>query len=639
MPQLLAVLRSRFPFFLALCAIVVAYLWSFSAGYRSSLQTFGYLVSIASLIWIFRSYPDPAASSGNGVQPAGLWLPPWDSNTQLRVNEFLAFFVVIGFGVFLRFWRWNLVPYGLWLDEINFFANGLRVLDGAPTHFFGAMPLLPEKPGWVPDFNFYNYYVALSVTLFGSGHFGIKMLSILPGCATLLGFYWLLREIRGPRLAVIGTLMLSMSRWHLTHSRMNSCIVLMVAAGVFGLASVFRGLRTRRLQWVALGGVLIGLTPYFYIAGWLIAAGVFGWLAALTVFGQRECPKFRLHSLSALMVCIFSFLVAAGPNLLFIYTDTEAGMSRVREVSGGVVNFKKRTIDWEKAGTGISLHIEAIVKQGPDFITMNIPGEPMLLPVVSVLSVVGACAQLAFRRGIAHSMAWSIFFFAILGGALTRGSNVATQRIVFALPILYLWAAYGLEIVGNLLQYLGSLIRERFGSVRASWIRYAVGTFLAFAILYPGLLDVNDYFGRFAELKSDWGGFSKEVLASNAARQYADSHQVWIDDKFLRRNKATDVLFWLPKKEVDGKVIGGLDDPWYQMVSYTDWKSLPGPEVGKPIAFLTTLERSRKLANVFEGLESRDFSNWQRNAPLFAVSFIDPTELEEKLAEVRMNSE
>jgi hypothetical protein len=639
MRQLLAVLRNRFPFFLALSAIVFAYLYSYLAGHRNGLQTFAYLCSVACLPWLFRSFTKPAASGNREIQPPGLWLPPWSAKTQFRVNEFLAFLAVVAFGAFLRFWRWDFVPQGLWIDEILYTANGLRVLDGAPTHFFGAMPIDPPKLPH-PVYNFCNYYVALNVRLFGSGHFGIKMLSILPGCVTLPAFYWLLREIRGPQLAIIGTLMLSMSRWHLTHSRADFAIVPMVAAGVFALASLIRGLRTRRLHWVALGGALLGLMPYFYLAGWLVAAGAFIWLATLSVFGQRKCPHFRSQAFSALIVCVFSFLVAVAPNLLFFHTDTTEATRRVRQVSGKAVDFRNHTVDWKHLGVRIGQHVEAIVTSSPANRRMNDRGQPLLLPIVSTLSLVGACAQLALRCGMAHSMAWIIFCLSILTGALTRGVGVAEQRIIFTLPILYLWAAHGLEIIASSLQHLGSLIRERFGNIRASWIRYAVGSLLVIVSLYPGLLDASDYFGRFANLKVNHhdSGDSRTVLVSRAAEQYEQTHQVWIDVGLARR-KQLDVLLWRPKNELDGKGIGGLGDPWYQWVSFTDWESLPYPESESPVAFLSALRRPRELARVFESLESREFPNWHETAPSFSVSFIDPGELRKKLAEVRANPE
>jgi hypothetical protein len=637
MPPLLTITRDRLVAFFALCVIVVAYLYSYAAGYRSGLQTFAYLVTVACLPWLFRALPNRAASRNSETQPPGLWLPPWDAKTQLPVNEFLAFFVVVSFGVLLRFWLWDSVPVGLWKDEINVTAVGLRLLDGEPTHFLGVMALLPEDPSWNPMFNFYNYYVALNVKLFGAGQFGVKMLSILPGCAALPAFYWLLREIRGPRLAVIGTLMLSMSRWHLTHSRSDYGIALMAAIGVFALASLFRGIRTRRLHWVAVGGALVGLTPYCYLAGWLIAAGVFAWLATLTVFGQRGFPRFRSHALSALIVCIFSFLVTAAPNLLFIHTDIAAGTSRVRQVSGKIVDFENLTVDWEKLGSRIDRHVEAIVTRGPTSARMNIPGKPLLLPIISALSILGACAQLAFRRGMAHPMTWSIFCFSLLGGVLTRGNEVAEQRIVFALPILYLWAAHGLEIVGSLLQRLGALIRERFTNARASWIRYGVGSILGVAIFYPGLRDTHDYFGHFGNLEASLS--SRAVLMSKAAEQYRGTHQIWIDAGLLNGPKQLDVLLWRPKKELYGHVIGGLSDPWYQWVSFNDWKSFPYPEGDTPIAFLSSVGRPRQLGSVFESLESREFPNWHETGPLFSVSFIDPGELTKELARVRIDPE
>jgi hypothetical protein len=480
----------------------------------------------------------------------------------------------------------------------------------------------------------------LNVKLFGSGHFGIKMLSILPGCATLLAFYWLLREIRGPQLAIIGTLMLSMSRWHLTHSRADFVIVIMVAAGVFALASLVRGLRTRRLHWIALGGALLGLMPYFYLAGWLVAAGAFTWLATLSVFGQRKCPHFRSEALSALIVCVFSFLVAVAPNLLFLHTDTTEATRRVRQVSGRAIDLKNHTVDWKHLGFRIGQHVEAIATSSPVNSRMNDRGQPLLLPIVTALSLVGACAQLAFRRGVAHPMAWIICCLSILTGALTRGVGVAEQRMIFVMPILYLWAAHGLEIIADSLQHLGSLIRKKFGKIRASWIRCAVGSLLVIGSLYPGLLDASDYFGRFAKLGVNHhdSGDSRTVLVSRAAERYEQTHQIWIDVGLARR-KQLDVLLWRPKNELDGKDIGGLGAPWYQWVSFRDWESLPYPEGERPVAFLSALRRPHELARVFESLESREFPNWHETAPSFSVSFIDPGELRKKLAEVPENPE
>jgi hypothetical protein len=236
-------------------------------------------------------------------------------------------------------------------------------------------------------------------------------------------------------------------------------------------------------------------------------------------------------------------------------------------------------------------------------------------------------------------MTWSIFCLALLGGALTRGTEVATQRIIFALPILYLWAAHGLVIVGSTLQHLGSSIRNRFGNIRDSWIRYAVGSVLGAAILYSGLLDTYGYFGRFGKLEPGGSGSGKAVLMSKVAKQYVETHQIWFDVGTLILPSKMDVLLWRPKKELYGKVIGGLNDPWHQKISFTDWKSLPYPETEKPIAFLSTVERPRQLTGVFESLESREFLNWQESAPSFSVSFIDPGELKKKLAEVRVNPE
>jgi hypothetical protein len=196
-----------------------------------------------------------------------------------------------------------------------------------------------------------------------------------------------------------------------------------------------------------------------------------------------------------------------------------------------------------------------------------------------------------------------------------------------------------LEIVGSLLQHLGSLIRGRFENIRASWIHYAVGTVLGVAILAPGILDTYDYFERFGKMGSRGRetGDARAVAMSKAARQYRETHQVWIDAHLLKSNLELDVLLWRPPKELNGKTIGGFSNPWYQMVAFTDWESFPYPKAGKPIAFFSSKRRTHELAKVFEGLEWREIPNWFKTGTSFFVSFIDPGDLEKKLAELRMN--
>jgi hypothetical protein len=614
-----------------LCAIVGAYLYSYSAGHRNSLQTFAYLATVAYLPWLFRTVPSRAASRDRATQPPGLWFPGNAAAGPLPFNELLVLSAIVGFGVFLRFWRWDSVPQGLLIDELLAMANALRMLDGDPAHFLGTLPLIPDKPNWVHTFNLYTYYVALNVKLFGSGQFGIRMLSILPGCVALAAFYWLLREIQGPKLATLGTLILSMNRWHLTHSRVNWDVTLMVAGGILALASLARGLKRDKPHWVALGGVFLGLIQFTNVASRLVAVAIVGWLTLLTVLGQKGYPRFQSRASSSLVVCVFAFLVTSAPVWLFtLHTDPGAATSRIRQVS--IVNFKKFSVDLGRLEARVERHAEAFVTRGPDNPRQNIPGKPLLLPTMAVLAGAGALVQLALRRGIAHPMTWSIFVFGLLNGILTRGDGVGGQRIVFILPALCLWAAYALELVRIFLLRLASPIQSRFGETGLRAFRSGVTAVIAAAILYPGLQDTYDYFAVFGRSEANRRamGHTREILVARAVGDYLETHQIYIDSEMGLKKRALDVLLWHPRRKLDGRAVGGLDDPQYQSIDYLNWRSLARqPDVDKPIAFVSRPRRIKELSEAFDDFESREFSNWDGTAALFSISLIKNRELSE----------
>jgi len=645
MKELFAVLPSRTPALLLLIAIIIGYLYSYAVGHQGRLQTLGYLASIFLLAWILRPVREGTIARGAGSRqderPSGLWLPKSYATGPLALNELLVFAAIVGFGVVLRCWRWESVPQGLWIDELLATANALRVLDGQPAHLLGTLPMKPESPEWVHTFNLYTYYVVLNVKLFGSGHFGIKMLSILPGCVTLAAFYWLLREIQGPRLAAMGTLILAMNRWHLTHSRVNWDVTFMMALGVLALASLVRGLRADKPQWVALGGIFLGLTQFSYVGSRLLAAGVFGWLALLTLVGQKRFRGFRSRACCGLAICLLAFLVTSAPVWLFtLHTNRAVATSRIRQVS--IVDFKRFSVDLKTLEARIKRHAEAFVLRGPENARANIPGAPLLLAPMAALAGAGALVHLALRRGIAHPMTWSLFVWGLLNGVLTRGNEVTAQRIVFILPALCLWAAHALQLAGVVLVRLGSSIQERFGEVGRRAPEYVATAMIAVAILYPGLRDTYDYFAVYGRSDANRRAMenSREVLVARAAGDYRGTHQIWIDSS-LRLNKlAMDVLFWRPRKELYGRVVGGLDDPSYRFVRFSDsLPSIPHPEIDLPIALVSTLQRPGELSGIFGQIESREFSNWDGTRPLFSMSFLEIGDLREKSADRQLDAE
>jgi hypothetical protein len=164
-------------------------------------------------------------------------------------------------------------------------------------------------------------------------------------------------------------------------------------------------------------------------------------------------------------------------------------------------------------------------------------------------------------------------------------------------------------------------------------LAFVVAAIIAVAIFYPGLRDTYDYFAVFGRLEANRHamGNCREVLVARAAGDHLGTHQIWIDDR-LRLNQLTmSVLFWRPRRVLYGRAAGGLDDPSYRLIEFSDSRSLlPRAESDMPIALVTTPQRTRELSGIFRQLESREFPNWEGTHPLFSMCFLEAEEVKKK---------
>ena len=123
--------------------------------------------------------------------------------------------------------------------------------------------------------------------------------------------------------------------------------------------------------------------------------------------------------------------------------------------------------------------------QGDDFIPYNIPGRPLLDPLMSLLFYAGLVIALWRWRNPAHAFAllWlAVGFFP----ALATGVNAANLRAIGAQPVLFLFPALTLE-------GLQSICAPRLRVLNRVFLLMGV-----FALVLVACLTVRDYFVRWA---------------------------------------------------------------------------------------------------------------------------------------------
>ena len=233
----------------------------------------------------------------------GLGGAPWPRRVDLPWREIALVAVITLIALGLRFWRLGDAVRVL-VDE-NHFTVGIRVFWDRPAP---DVKLLTPMPTAASSPYLFSYWQAGAVELFGRTLTGLRAVSAIFGALSIPALYFLVRTIFDRRTAIVAALVLATFPPHLQFTRLGMNIVADPVFGTLALAFLARGMRDgRRLDW-ALGGVMLGLTQYFYEAGRLLFPLLaLGWLAGGWIV-WRPRPSLR-----GMAVMLLSFLLVAMP--------------------------------------------------------------------------------------------------------------------------------------------------------------------------------------------------------------------------------------------------------------------------------------------------------------------------------------
>jgi 4-amino-4-deoxy-L-arabinose transferase-like glycosyltransferase len=417
---------------------------------------------------------------------------------------------VIVLALVLRAYHLDTIPPGFWGDEGNDAIEAQDVLQGRfPSPFntdWGGNPAMKA------------YVNALSFLIFGQNIFGLRMVGAIAGTLSIAGIYLLGRELFGPRPALLGSLFLTLSRWHIHRSRYDTVVMQGVPIQVFGYYFLLKGFRTGRDSDFAWSGLLFGFSLNFYhgnrIAPIIIA------LLLLYEFGRRGLPFLRRY-FRPLVVCLLAALLLFAPLGAFYITTPQALIGRADTVwlfnnrghLGGMY--------------GPHSDVEYVLLQIRDTLFMlNVSGDPS--PVVNwqrkpmVDSLTAIFLVLGVAYGLWHWRERRYFFLLLwplltllLGSAFTIGAPNGS-RTVGAIPGLLLWAGVGLDLVWRQTE---TVLRGRW---RAALLPVALALFLL-----VGYVNINIY-RQYVSDPSLWSSFAgPQVVVANYLKTAGPNTKVY----------------------------------------------------------------------------------------------------------------
>jgi len=429
----------------------------------------------------------------------------------------------------------NRQPYARWeilalaaLTIIALLARALFV-DSIPHNFAGdegemgmmARDVLsgvvrdPFTTGWLSHPTLWFFMQSLALRVFGNNVFGLRMLSVLIGTATVPALYIFSRPLYGRPIALTAAALLAVYHMHIHFSRIALNNIVDPLLVLIAFAAFLHGYRNAAPLSFALAGVALGLAQHFYMGARLAPLILLVVLAHQFLLARaRVFAVLRQLALTAL-----GFLLGFGPLLRYFLlnpNDFTARLSIVGIFPSGWVA--------ERQAEGMSL-LQILIFQArgalggflyePDHSAFYDPQVPLLDRTSAILFILGLTLVIHHWRRIESALllAW-VLGMAVFGGMLLIDPP-QSARYVIAAPAMCLLIALALTQIAAALRWALPLTQRHVALLGAA------------AVLLLALWNINFYFREYTP-RDAYGWLNTEVATDIGSYLHRQPDKVFV---------------------------------------------------------------------------------------------------------------
>jgi 4-amino-4-deoxy-L-arabinose transferase-like glycosyltransferase len=421
-----------------------------------------------------------------------------------RRVEFAAFAAIMIIAIFYRVYMISDLPAGCYRDEGQNGNEAINIMNGTVIEGT-SLPVYIER--WTQNAAMYMYFIAASFKAFGIGVIQIRLVSIVLGILCVPGFYFFVRYLFGPRMAVIAGFLMAVTRWHVNFSRMGFLGILTVFFTILCVYFAYRCYKQRKLSDFVLLGAVTALSMYSYIAARLIPLGFLMFMAYLLFYDFGFYKK----AWKKLLITLGVFMIVAGPLGIYAAQHPEQFMSRSSTVSifnkvmlheiGGRYVKKDGTTPRE----WYDLYIDNIQRtllmfnyEGDGNPRHNFHTTPMLDFITGIMFVLGGFYALWRWRNPINFMMLALFA-ALLQAGLFSTESPQAYRTIAVIPVALYFVMAGVDA-------LYRIINERFGKKAQSVLLAAA----AACMIFIGYQNYEQYFVKYYNSAGSWAEFSTD---------------------------------------------------------------------------------------------------------------------------------
>lgn len=424
----------------------------------------------------------------------------------------IALSLIVVFGFFIRIWNLETIPPGLQYDEAY---NGLDALKASQTKKY--LLFYPDNNGRE---GLYINIVSFSLDIFGVNNFGVRFASAVFGILTVLGFFFLARELRLSWISsLLGTFMLSFSFWHLNFSRIVYRGIMAPFLLVWIFFFFYKGLRTKKYYYFILSGFLTGVGFHTYIS-FRVVPLIF---AILSVFLVLLNVNFFKKYWKSALIFVASAIVAALP--LFVYFSAHQADFSGRSSAVSVFNAPDMSFS-QALSKSMLYHLGAFFIYGDPNQRHNHNSLPLLPTVWGILFAFGFIISFKeivftiigkFRKTgscrLCHAsiLGQSIFWVMLIPGVLSIEGIPHALRIIGVIPGVFLIATIPFEYILKMYHRLQNSKFISYKLWRWTILKISMGG-LIITILLTGLSQVYLYFSVWANEPKTADSLERELF-------------------------------------------------------------------------------------------------------------------------------
>lgn len=446
----------------------------------------------------------------------------------MKNNKSFIFFLLLAIiliASFFRLYKLTLIPPGIYPDEAMNANDAIKALQ---THNFKVF--YPDNNG--REGLFINL-IALSFKVFGISLFSFKITSAIIGILTVLGLYFLAKELfyfynsnsnsnLSSYIGLTSSFFLAISFWHANFSRISFRAILTPFILVFSFYFLFKGFRNKKIINFIISGILFGLGFYTYIsfrfAVILLAITFILWFFIYKKEGEKkQFLKFTILNL------IIIFLVALPIGIYFLKNPYDfvgrAAPISVFASEKPIYNFLESFIS----------HLLMFNFYGDKNWRHNFSGSPQLLWPIGILFILGIIFSIKelifslkdknYKVFIPHCFLISWFLIMLLPGALTFEGIPHSLRVIGVIPAVYIFSGLSaFKIFEKIKVFYKTKTQKIF-------LIFIISIFL-FTLVYS---EYNKYFNEWAKREEVKDAFSENLVnIGNYLNSLSDEIQKYV---------------------------------------------------------------------------------------------------------------